>query len=182
MILKDYDLLPGDAIFTYHDSWLSKIILWFSKLREFPKDKNKIAHVAIFIKYENGIPIIAEAATRVILHSGECYNNKKYEIHVARPKLEITPQMAEQIETYMKGKAGEGYAYIQLLALAIQKIFGIPSVGDWDKGSVVCSELYCEIFDDLFKFIVCPGKIPAGINPLEIYESIKMGKIIPRGC
>ena len=179
-ILKDFDLMPGDAILTYSDSWLAKAIFWFSKWHEYNKDKNKISHVAIFLKYENGVPIIAEAENRVVIHSGECYNNKKYIIHVARPILKMSQMKADQLEAYMRGKQGEGYAYIQIAILAVQKIFRLQKVGDWDKGAVICSELYCEAFEDLFAYKICPGKLPADINPLEIYESKNMEKINPR--
>jgi len=180
MILKDFDLLPGDAILTYSNSWLAKTIFWFSKWREYSKDKNKISHVAIFLKYDNGVPIIAEAENRVIIHSGECYNNKKYIIHVARPMLKMSQLKSDQLEAYMRGKQGEGYAYVQILVLAFQKIFGMRRAGDWDKGAVICSELYCEAFSDLFGYQICPNKIPADVNPLEIYESPNMEKINSR--
>lgn len=180
MILKDYDLIPGDAILTYSNSWLSKTIFWFSKWQEDEKNKNKISHVAIFIKYENGIPIIAEAVKKVVIHSGNCYNNPKYIIHVARPNIKMSQLKADQLEAYLKGKQGEGYAYIQIAMLALQKILRLNKVGDWDKDAVICSELYCETFDDLFDYKICPDKIPADTNPLKIYESKNMGKINPR--
>jgi hypothetical protein len=181
MVLKDYDLITGDCILTYSGSWLSRTIFWFSKWREYDKTRAKISHAAIFLHYdEKGRPMIAEANEKVELKSGAKYNNKRFIIHVARPNFKMTSSRCAALEAYMKAKEGEGYAYIQIMAHALKKLFGLNRTGDWDKDAVICSEVYCEAFEDLFGYKVVPGKLAADVNPLEIYESPNMTKVSPR--
>ena len=180
-LLKDYDLLPGDAVLVYTSSLIDRAIQWFSKLHEYKKPDAKVSHVALFLHYdEKGIPIVAEALSHVIVHDGLEYNKTKYTVHVARPKLTLTPEMRSQMEAYCKGKAGEDYSYLQLAAFAFQRIFNLKKVGDWNKSAVVCSEFYCETFDDLFQFKVFPGKVDWDVTPLDIDESPNMVRIAPK--
>lgn len=180
MILSDYTLIGGDAIFTYSNSWLSRKIFWFSKWRESGKKHAKISHVAMFLRYENGVPIIAEANQHVQILSGKKYNNKKYEIHVARPMIRMSADKILKLTEYMEQKKGEDYAYTQIAAHALKKIFNINRVGDWDRDAVICSEIYAEAYADCFGFKVVPGKLPYDVNPLEIYESENMQQVAPK--
>ena len=175
-LLKDYDLKCGDAIFTYSNSWLARCIYKISKYYV-KKSTDKISHVAMFLYYnKKGNAVIAEALTSVVIREGTEYNGKNYDVHVASPNIEITPEMEKQLIAYMKGKEGAGYAYIQIVALVFKRVFGINKIGDWDKSSVICSELYLETFKDLFNFIIFKNRQPGDVNPLEIYEGANMTK------
>jgi hypothetical protein len=175
MILKDYDLEVGDAIFTYQDSWLNKKIMWFSKWRV-PKNRNeKIAHIAMFIGYDDkGVPQIFEADWRgVRKKSGACYNNKKYVIHVSSPRdIVIDDYRKDKLRMFIKNNIETDYAYTQLLAIAVQKTLNLHRVGDWDKDAVICSECYC----NTLKFVwgVDLTKHPESITPLDIRYDDKM--------
>lgn len=180
MILSDYALSGGDAIFTYSNSWLSRKIFWFSKWRESGSKHTKISHVAMFLRYEDGVPLIAEANHHVQILSGNKYNNKKYEIHVARPCIKMSSDRIQQVTAFMEKRKGEDYAYGQIAAHALKKIFNKNRVGDWDRDAVICSELYAEAYEECFGYKVVPGKCAWDINPLEIWESRNMIQVSPR--
>jgi len=175
-LLKDYDLKCGDAIFTYSNSWLARNIYRISK-HYVKKSKDRISHVAIFLKYDDkGNAVIAEALTSVVIREGTEYNGKNYDVHVASPNIIIDEEKSKLLYAYFKGKEGAGYAYIQIVALFFKRLLGLHKIGDWDKSSAICSELYVEAFRDLFNFDIFPGRQAGDVNPLEIYMSSNMTK------
>jgi len=178
MKFRGYDLQVGDAIFTYQNSWLNKRIFWFSKWRVPKKNrKDKIAHVALFIG--GNIPQIAEADWKgIVIKNLDSYEGKKWTIHAGRPKgLKLTDKKRITLQGYALGKSGESYAFMQLAAIAVKKIFGLNKIGDWDKDSMICSEFYATAIEQCFDIDVVPGQEHFEISPLDIYHSKNMRKL-----
>ncbi len=179
MRLHGINIQAGDAIFTYQNSWLNRHILWFSKWR-FPNSREvKIAHVAMYLGRIAGQPMIAEADWNgIVIRPINKYSSPKYKIHVARVKdYKILTKERTALVKYAKAKEGDSYAYMQIAALAIKKLFGLNRVGDWDKDSMICSEFYFSAFADCFRWIVVPGKRAHEITPLDLYDSPGMVKL-----
>ncbi|MCP4648741.1 MAG: hypothetical protein GY853_01495 [PVC group bacterium] len=181
-VLSDYDLAGGETIFTYCDSWLHKHIFWFSKWRVSRKDAVPIAHVALYLGEIKGIPMMAEAGMNGIrIKTATKYNSLKYQIRVARPKgVALTKRRLEKLQAYSFRKHGERYAFLQLVALAVKAILGLRKVGDWDRDAMVCSEFVAMAYQAGCSHRAVEGQEPYEINPLDLYVSKNMDKMIPR--
>jgi hypothetical protein len=182
-LIKDYELRVGDAICVYQNTLLNRLIFWAER-KDMPDAKEiRIAHVALYIGMINNKPMLAEADWKGIkIQSIDKYNNKKYNVFVARPRINIDAIGETRLQIYANNHLNEDYAFIELLKMCSNRVLRTKFKGDWDKHAKICSEFYCRAIKEIFNYEIICGANPADVNPLVLYVSDQMDRLKPIGA
>lgn len=160
------NLKPADIIFTFNkDSFFSKLIWLVSKFKK-NKDfkKPKISHVLLYL----GNNLIIESSFGGVAIKNIKAFKKKYKIYIGRC---INNFDVDNLKQSCIEQAGiTKYAYLQIIIIAIKKLFRLHKVGDFQKDAVHCSEFIAAEFKKVNVDLV-PQLHPAETSPLDIYNS-----------
>lgn len=160
---------PGDLLVTFNrGNLLSKLIWWLSKRPNTPR----ASHIAFCLdKFE----IVEATWSGMRRGSYQKYSIGKYDIVVVRPVFDFDPYEARRWASHQVGR--HGYGFLQLLALAIKRIFSLRSVGDWDKNGLICSEQACTIYRQMGQQLFPYLKSCAEVTPVHYLITSKFSRI-----
>jgi hypothetical protein len=153
--LTEMNLLPGDCLFTFEKSWLSKVILFFTSMQT---GSAWCSHVACVIDSEHCI----EALNKIKITKLSRFDNDRVVKKVYR--IPLTDDQRKQFKEGAYTLAGDAYGYGKLFLFAldatatrIKQLFGMKRPCFFFTQHLgifnipVCSELYAYMLSKFCK-------------------------------
>ena len=151
----DFKFKSCDIVSTYDNSIISKLIRYISK--------STVSHTAIM--YDEKF-VIESWISGVRIISIEDLK-KRCNFYVSR--CELTDLQSKIITTYLQNKYKSKYDLLQLLTIALHKIFGIKILNNHQK--YICSELVWEAYTQIGMEIAPQVDESDDVTPKDLIES-----------
>ena len=149
---------PLDIILVYNKtSWFHRMVAKVTRYRA--------GHVAIYV----GDGMICEAGGKGVIRRPWKNYSSNTRIFIGR-HLGLTEKQGLDMMYKCLELEGQKYAYLQLLAIFFQQVFGISKIPDVSKRAMICSEQVAEIYK-AGGIKLSGNKKPHEITPADILNS-----------